>query len=400
MKIGVSPTSSTTVLHAGSQTPNAIAGDLTINGSSVLNLTTGQWNRASAGGTFTINNSGSIRIGLASSVAGFGSVVAGSNFPGGFSTISLAPGSTVEYNGPSTGIQTVFSTPVYGNLTLSNSGLGTATKQILTNLPGIAGNLSINSNTIFNIGSFTVNRSSSGGVFAMKGTARLNLTGTTGGAGLNNNFPANFGSYSFGATSTVAYLGGAQGIFGGAEYGHIELGGTGIKTAPSSLLLNGNFTKLSTTSFAHNNGLVTFKGGATQTFSSTSPIAEFYDLSNVNTVGLITANDLGVIRKLSLGNSAKLNLGGGNIYLRSRFGGTANVGILPASSQISYSGSGRFVVERFINYYQNWNLLSAPIRDAVKVRDSWQESGSTGSNGRGTQVTGPGGGNGLDQHSV
>ncbi len=112
-----------------------------------------------------------------------------------------------------------------------------------------------------------------------------------------------------------------------------------------------------------------------------------------------TVNDtLNILQKLSFENSATADLNtNDNIALKSTFSRTANVGKLQAGNAIT----GKLIIERFVNYYQNWNLISAPVRDAsVSVRNAWQENGSAlVSNGYGTQVTAPGGGNGLDGSS-
>ncbi|RYE17215.1 MAG: T9SS type A sorting domain-containing protein [Sphingobacteriales bacterium] len=51
-----------------------------------------------------------------------------------------------------------------------------------------------------------------------------------------------------------------------------------------------------------------------------------------------------------------------------------------------------------MRYYQNWNMLSAPISEPITIRNSWQEAGAN-IPGYGTQITGPGGANGLDAPS-
>lgn len=110
------------------------------------------------------------------------------------------------------------------------------------------------------------------------------------------------------------------------------------------------------------------------------------------------ANDtLNILQKLAFGNStADLNTND-NITLKSRNAGTASIGVLSTGNVIT----GKFVIERYIKYWQNWELISAPIRDAsVTVRNSWQEGGSPlASTGYGMQVTAPGGANGLDNSS-
>lgn len=110
-----------------------------------------------------------------------------------------------------------------------------------------------------------------------------------------------------------------------------------------------------------------------------------------------TAGDtLNILFGLSFGNAnADLNTGN-NITLRSTPASTASVGKLQTGNTVT----GQFNVERYIKYFQNWNMLSAPIRDNQSVYSSWQENGAPKtSNGYGTQITAPTMGAGIDATS-
>lgn len=125
----IGQTNSPTVKLVGAASPsltsNASAANLSVNNSSILNLGTQTLNRSSAGGTLSLNNSASLI--LAANTGG----QTGSNFPSNFNTVTLNNTSTVEYNGANSITQTVYATPVYGNLSLTNSsGSGTAAKNI------------------------------------------------------------------------------------------------------------------------------------------------------------------------------------------------------------------------------------------------------------------------------
>lgn len=131
----------TVVQTAGTKSPDNIMGNLTINGSSVLNLGTSFLNRISSGGSFTMNGSSVLRLG--NNTGG----QTGSNFPFNFSTVALGSGSTVEYNGIIA--QTIYDVPStgYGNLTLTNSSTKTAGGGLT-----ISGALLINSTAVFSAG--------------------------------------------------------------------------------------------------------------------------------------------------------------------------------------------------------------------------------------------------------
>ncbi|MBL7733714.1 MAG: T9SS type A sorting domain-containing protein [Chitinophagaceae bacterium] len=128
----------------GTITPDNILGNLTVNGSSVLNLGTSQWNGGtSAGGTgnagtLTLNGTSKLQLGAATGGQ------TGSNFPLRFATLSIGAGSTVEYTG--TVAQTVYdiASPGYGNLETTNNSVKTAGAGL-----DVRGNLIINTTSTF-----------------------------------------------------------------------------------------------------------------------------------------------------------------------------------------------------------------------------------------------------------
>ncbi|MEO6669972.1 MAG: T9SS type A sorting domain-containing protein [Ferruginibacter sp.] len=139
------PTVNFTGAGNASLTASASSANLTVNNSSILNLSTKTLNRSSAGGTLSLNNSATLKL------AGTTGGQTGSNFPLNFSTVTLNNTSTVEYNGANATTQTVFATPTYGNLSLTNStGSGTAAKNISSNLT-VTNTLTFNDRISFTI---------------------------------------------------------------------------------------------------------------------------------------------------------------------------------------------------------------------------------------------------------
>lgn len=211
---GGSSTTFNTLSIAGTSTTTlsintAISANLTVSGT--LDLSTFSCNRGGAGGTLTV--SGTIKLG------GTSGGQTGSNFPTNFSTLTLA-GSTVNYYRTSGG-QTVYSTPTYITLTLSNpSGTQTA-----------GGNLAC-----------TTLNTSFGGTLDMV-TNTLSVTGT----------PSNLGTISTQNTSatpistgkawggTVNYSAGAnQTVVSATSYTNLILSNSGNKTfaAATSIVAN------------------------------------------------------------------------------------------------------------------------------------------------------------------
>lgn len=130
--IGSSNNPTINLANANSVTPDNISGNMTINGSSVLNIGNLQLNRSSNGGTMLLKNTSQLKLTGTSSVAngGTATLFTGSNFPSGFTTVTLDSTSTVEFNGASQTVPLPSAATVYGNLTLS----GTATKTIGGNI--------------------------------------------------------------------------------------------------------------------------------------------------------------------------------------------------------------------------------------------------------------------------
>lgn len=128
---------SPTVFFAGAGSGFRTNADLEINNTSLVNLGTVQTlNRTTAGGTFSIGAGATLILGKNSGGA------TGSNFPFDFTTMNFSPASTVEYNG--TANQTIYGTPVYGHLTVTNGSIKRAGAPLT-----IMGNLTINPSATF-----------------------------------------------------------------------------------------------------------------------------------------------------------------------------------------------------------------------------------------------------------
>lgn len=215
---------------------------------------------------------------------------------------------------------------------------------------------------------------------------------------------SNIESISLATGSTIRYnRAGAQSITNTVPYQHLGIAGTGNKTAPAdSVVINGNFSKTGTSVFLHNQGKVNFPGTGGQTFSNTSafPVV-FYNAAIKSTGAGFTVNSdsMAVANELELSPGAKLNLGSGNIILRSDNTGTAQLAKVPAEAgNINYTGTGRFIVERYLPAIKAWRFLSVPVTVASSpsISTAWREGGMAGSNGYGTQITGPAGSVGMD----
>ncbi len=185
---------------------NNVTGNVTVNGSSVLNIGTSQLNRNSAGGTFTLNGTSVLKLSSISSPGG-GVAVTGSNFPGGY-TYTLSPTSTVEYAGAS---QTIYAAPTYGNLILSGSGSKAAGGSL-----SVVKDFSIAGTTNFALGTFTQIIGGNWAVYAPGGFTE-------------NSSTVEFSSNSAQSITTV----------GGEIFTNLRKSGTGTLTLNSDVVFNG-----------------------------------------------------------------------------------------------------------------------------------------------------------------
>ncbi len=195
------------------------AGNLTIS-EGVFDLNTYTCNRASSGGTLTVSDGATLKIG------GTGTV------PSNYSTHSIGSTSTIEYDGTTQSIVVLNSAQDYGNITISGSGTKT-----LAATAGVRGDLSISAGTL-SLGSYTLNRTSAGGTLTVSSGATLNIGGT--GA-----LPSNYSTHSLGATSTIGFNGTNQTVGtlnSSQDYGHLTLSGSGTKTLGGSMTVRGTLT--------------------------------------------------------------------------------------------------------------------------------------------------------------
>lgn len=437
----------------GTYTPDNILGNLTVNGSSTLDLATSQWIRDAVGGTFSLNNTAKLVLGnnksIVSPSSGLGVLIPGSNFPG-FSTISLASGSTVEYDGDNAITQTIYSGATYGNLILTNSsGTGIANR-ISTGIVTVSGSSQVKSGVTFTPGAGVVTN----GAFSVNGGATLvcasNVVSGSGSFNLNAggiiSIGSNQGIMATGATGNITST--TRNFSTGANYIYLSSGstntGTGLPTTVNDLTISNssgvtlfgassNYTvngtlRLTIGSFVINgntlsvNNLVrtsgSLRGSATSSLTINGSSAPIY----------LTAGGR-IIKNFTLGNGASGTLltdmeipGGSNagsvnigsaatlttnsrLILRSTATGSARIAEIPVDGSGNALGfvSGNVQVERYISARKAWRLISVTTSGAQTINGAWQEGQSanvTTPAGYGIHITGPYYPNGFDLYSV
>ncbi len=141
-----------------------------------------------------------------------------------------------------------------------------------------------------------------------------------------------------------------------------------------------------------NAGSIILNGNTVQTFPGTAgsiPLMSLLEVKNTG-AGITLNQSIRIDKELKLTNG-NLALGNYDITIKSDAVQTAAVSAIGAGAGVSY-GTGRFVIERFINvgtagHGKSWQFLSVPSTGQT-IKDSWQEAGAA-TVGYGTQITNP-----------
>lgn len=410
----------------GTYTPDNILNDFTINDGCTVDIGVSQWIREQSGGTFTMNGSAKLILGNNLSVrssANTGIRVTGSNFPGGFTTMNISSGSTIEYNGNSSITQTVFATPTYGNLNLSNiGGTGTSPK-ISTGIVTVDGNMTVSDKTTFTPGA---------GVTINNGTATVNSGGTW---VCGTNTVSGTGTFTLAAGGTLT-IGSLAGITSSGATGNIQTGGRDFSTggnytyngAAAQATGNGLPTTVNNLTISNAPGVTMFAAAADYTVAGTlNLIAGPLTIngnnliinslqrtsgtltgSSTSSVGITGTNvplfftsgarilknlalatnataDLQTILDITAGSTAgSVSVGSGAVLntfgyltLKSDANGTARVAEIPVDGAGAALGNinGNITIERFIPAKRAWRMVTAPVHAAGSqtINEAWQE---------------------------
>jgi|GEM_PF-2268154 len=164
-----------------------------------------------------------------------------------------------------------------------------------------------------------------------------------------------------------------------------------------------NWKRVSGGVFTDHEREVEFFGSANSNIEGAG--GETFSYISINKTGSYFADcksDINVTRRLRI-PSGIFKLDNYDVTLKSTSVYTAYLDVVPSSTSINYSGTGRFVVERFIatgtggypNHGKSWQLLSVPVNDAggpagQTVNQAWQEGQLplvAGTPGLGTIIT-------------
>lgn len=210
-----------------------------------------EWPTANGPASVTINNSAGVKLGTTKELVNDITI---NLLQGLFETdnhLKITATSTINRSGGSIK-GTLYGTGIYNvNYTgnskttgseLSEFGLNNITVNLndgqtltLSQNRSPNGNIVVSSG-IFDLSSFTINRSSEGGALSITNGATLKIGGT-------NTFPANYSTHTIGTTSCVNYSGTSQQV-SNETYGNFITSGTGMKfiSAGSAVTVSGNLT--------------------------------------------------------------------------------------------------------------------------------------------------------------
>ena len=161
-----------------------------------------------------------------------------------------------------------------------------------------------------------------------------------------------------------------------------------------SLSIYGTYTNNGST--INNKGKWVMAGSsAGQAFPGTlATVSGMNQLEIKNPSGIIFNKSFSITGSL-IPTSGSINVNNVEVTLKSSDTSTASVDVIQPAASINYTGTGAFIVERFINtglaagqHQKTWQFLATPTTGQT-INQSWQESGATPA-GYGTIITGTG----------
>jgi len=185
---------------------------------------------------------------------------------------------------------------------------------------------------------------------------------------------------------------------------NISLGnGTSLSVAPaSSFTINGTYSNAGS-SISNLGEWVMAGNEAAQSFpGALGNITDMHTLRIKNPSG-ISLNKSFSISGALIPEAGNIELNNDTVTLQSRSTATARIDSVRSGASFSYTGIGKFEIERFIPAKKAWRLLTAPVNAYQPINADWQEGqtnlslvNSNTRPGYGTHISGPQNGSGFD----
>jgi hypothetical protein len=281
----------------------SIAGNLMVSGGT-LDLAGFTANRATSGGTLTVANNATLKIG-------------GTNtYPTNYTTNTLVVASTVEYSGTN---QTV-ANQTYGNLKLSSSS-----GSVVKTFPGTA--LTVVGNLSSVLGSGTAVSFTAAANITVNGNVSIGASTTFNGGSYSHNIGGNWvnsGTFT-GSTSTVTFSGAGSAISGSGtqNFNNLTVAASSVSFSAGSITLTGNLATTGSGSFNQASGGTLLMSGAAKTINGSG-----ISLDNLTVSGSISTTTPLVLT--------------GNLSVAGSFASTGTVTMSGTSKTISGAGTKNF----------------------------------------------------------
>ncbi|UZJ63897.1 hypothetical protein OKW96_15985 [Sphingobacterium sp. KU25419] len=248
----------------------SIGGNLSVS-SGIFDLSTFTANRATAGGTLTVSNNATLKIG-------------GTNtYPTNYTANTLVVASTVEYSGTN---QTV-TNQLYGNLTLSSSS-GASVKTFPATALTLLGNLNSN------LGAGTSVLYAAASNITVNGNVSIGPSTTFNGSSFSHNIGSNWVNNGIfnGNTGSVTFTGPGSTVSGSGtqNFNNLTIAASLISFSANSISLTGNLATTGSGSFSQLSGGTILMTGTGKTISG-------FGISphNLTIIGTISTTDALVI---------------------------------------------------------------------------------------------------------
>lgn len=173
-----------------------------------------------------------------------------------------------------------------------------------------------------------------------------------------------------------------------------------LPTVPNGdIYIGQNWTRTATGVFTHNDRAVFFNTSQNSLITANNgqyfPYLYITKNSLSNTVSLADSIAIGKEMSVITGTFDPVNR---NATLLSDATGTAGFGQMGLQADVAYSGTGRFIVERYIptgtgpgQHAKSWQFLAVPTNDGQTVKQAWQEGAAVANGnpkpGYGTMIT-------------
>ena len=232
---------------------------------------------------------------------------------------------------------------------------------------------------------------------------------------LQLNFPAINGNADRAIAGNLSIAAGSSVLLSTTAPNKLTVGGNlgldGTLTLPTvsggDIYIGGNWNRSATGIFTANDRAVFFNGAAASTITANGGqlFPYLYLVKNALANTLTLLDDISISKEFGI-TTGSFDLAAKNATLKSDATGTADFGMVGAAADVTYSGAGRFIIERYIptgtaggQHIKSWQYLAVPANGGQTINAGWQEGNvlpTVGTGGLGIIITNNTAGAGFD----